>query len=141
MQRNVYSEINLHINWRVKQSLPVIVDGVEDRLYPYLRHRILSAPNVILHAIGGIADHLHVAVSVPPRLPIADWIGELKGASAHHINREIAHRKLLEWQSGYGVVSFGTSDLEWVISYVENQKAHHARGSIADRLERIAGRG
>jgi putative transposase len=46
-------------------------------------------------------------------------------------------RKLLEWQAGYGVVSFGTRDLEWVKSFVKNQRDRHARGQIVDRLERI----
>src|SRR5262249_23779387 len=46
-------------------------------------------------------------------------------------------RKLLDWQGGYGVVSFGTRDLEWVKAYVRNQKQHHAHGAVQDRLERI----
>ena len=141
MRRNIYSEINLHINWHTKHDLPVIVDRIEERLYRYLSHRIVTTPNVVLHAIGGTADHIHLGVSVPPALPIADWIGEAKGSSAHYINHEVARGKVLEWQSGYGVVSFGTKDLEWVVRYIENQKAHHARGSIVERLERIMARG
>lgn len=43
----------------------------------------------------------------------------------------------LQWQAGYGVVSFGTKDLEWVKAYVRNQKEHHARGTVQERLERI----
>ncbi|MCP9494378.1 MAG: hypothetical protein MSG64_07985 [Pyrinomonadaceae bacterium MAG19_C2-C3] len=38
--------------------------------------------------------------------------------------------------SRYGVVSFGTKDLEWVKQYVRNQKEHHACGQIYERLER-----
>ncbi len=45
--------------------------------------------------------------------------------------------KALEWQAGYGVVSFGTGDLPWVRDYVRNQREHHARGKVEDRLERI----
>jgi hypothetical protein len=37
----------------------------------------------------------------------------------------------------YGVVSFGTKDLEWVVKYVRNQKEHHANGTTALRLESI----
>jgi hypothetical protein len=46
------------------------------------------------------------------------------------------NRKLLDWQTGYGVVSFGTKDLPWVVSYVRNQKEHHAKGTIVGRLEK-----
>ena len=40
------------------------------------------------------------------------------------------------WQAGYGIVSFGTRDLPWVVAYVRNQKKHHADGTTHDRLER-----
>jgi len=43
----------------------------------------------------------------------------------------------LEWQSGYGIVCFGTKDLKWVVNYVLNQKEHHKKGKIYDRLEKI----
>lgn len=45
--------------------------------------------------------------------------------------------KSLQWQKGYGIVSFGTKDLKWVMNYVLNQKEHHSKGAIYDRLERI----
>jgi hypothetical protein len=35
------------------------------------------------------------------------------------------------------VVSFGTRDLPWVVAYIENQREHHARGTIHERLERV----
>ena len=82
-------------------------------------------------------DHIHVVVSIPPTLTISEWIGQLEGASSFYINHEIANRKLLDWQQGYGVVSFGTRDLKWVVRYVKNQKQHHAKGTTHERLERI----
>lgn len=137
MPRRVYSEINLHITWHTKQSAPVITTEIEARLFAYLKHRILGTPEIHFHALGGTENHIHLAVSVPPTLEIAKWIGQLKGASSHYINHEVANRKLLEWQDGYGVVSFGTKDLAWVARYIEKQKEHHARKQIHERLERI----
>lgn len=137
LPRNVYSEINLHITWHTKESLRVLVDQIENRAHHYLRHRMLQTPEVIVHEVGGVEDHVHIAVSVPSSLLVSEWIGELKGASAHYINSEIANRKLLAWQAGYGVVSFGTKDLPWVAAYIRNQKEHHALGTTQERLERI----
>jgi hypothetical protein len=45
--------------------------------------------------------------------------------------------KILQWQSGYGVVSFGTRRLDWVVEYIRNQREHHAKGTVHERLERI----
>ena len=136
MPRNVYSEINLHLTWHTKCDTPVLVDTVEDRTHHYLRHRALQTPGVIVHEVGGTDNHVHLVVSIPPTVAIADWIGELKGACSHHINHEVCNRKVLAWQDGYGVVSFGTRDLPWVVSYVRNQKDHHAEAHTHERLER-----
>ena len=137
MKKHVYSEINLHITWHTKLNHPMITDRIEERLHTYLRHKILSTPGAICHAIGSIQDHIHLAASVRPTLLISEWVGQLKGASSRYINSEIARKRVLEWQEGYGVVSFGTRDLDWVVRYIQNQKEHHARGSIVERLERI----
>ncbi len=139
MSRNVYAEINLHLTWHTKQSAPVLTEVIEDRLHHYLQHRILQASGVLFHGIGRTENHIHLAVSILPTLLISEWVGELKGASSHYINHEIANRKLLEWQSGYGIVSFGAKDLPWVLSYIKNQKQHHARGATHARLEKIEG--
>ena len=136
MPRNAYSEINLHFVWHTKENVPVLEGSIEKHLYDFLKDRALQAPGLYFHAIGGIEDHVHPVVSVPPTLLISDWIGQMKGSSSHYINHRIVNRHLLDWQTGYGVVSFGTGDLPWVISYVRNQKQHHAKGTTQERLER-----
>jgi REP element-mobilizing transposase RayT len=136
MPNRVYSEINFHITWHTKNSLPMITDKIESRLYGNLKHKMLETPEVIVHAIGGIEDHIHVAVSVPPTIQPSDWIGQLKGASSYQINK-LFGQKQLEWQHGYGIVSFGTKDLPWILNYVLNQKEHHRSGKTFERLERI----
>jgi putative transposase len=81
---------------------------------------------------------VHVVATIPPTLLISEFVGQLKGASAHDVNVQLGpHGKVLQWQAGYGVVSFGTRDLEWVREYVRDQREHHAHGRIHDRLERI----
>ena len=137
MPRNVYSEINLHIVWHVKDSGPVLKDRIESQLHRFLRGRAMETAGVFWHGCGGTDDHVHVVVTVPPTLLVSEWIGELKGSSSHYINHEIANRKVLHWQTGYGVVSFGSKDLPWVLGYVRRQREHHAAGEVHERLERI----
>jgi putative transposase len=73
-----------------------------------------------------------------PTVLISDFIGQLKGSSAHETNRQFGRgRKILEWQTGYGVVSFGTKGLDWVVAYIRKQSEHHTRGTVHERLERI----
>jgi hypothetical protein len=37
----------------------------------------------------------------------------------------------------YGVVSFGTKNLDWVKQYILNQRSHRGAGKTVDRLERV----
>lgn len=135
MARRSYSEINLHITWHTKDNLPQIDASIEAALYRFLRNKIVNTEGAFFHAIGGIETHVHIGTSVRPTVDIDKWIGQLKGASSHEFG------KALQWQQGYGVVSFGTRDLPWVVAYIENQKERHKRGDISERLERIDGDG
>jgi|ERR1043165_1251694 putative transposase len=126
-----------HLVWRTKESLPLITPAMEPLLHKYLIHRALETPEAIVHAVGGIEDHVHMAVSLPPTVEVAKWIGDIKGASSHAINHGPCGAGALAWQVGYGVVTFGAGDLEWVAAYVRNQREHHASGKTPDRLERI----
>lgn len=138
MSHNYYSEINLHLTWHAKESLPLLTPQVQGLAYRYVRQRIINTPGVTVHEVGGTETHIHLAVSIPPTLLISDFVGQLKGASSHEVNEQFGlHGKKLQWQVGYGVVSFGTRDLDWVKEYIRNQQDHHARGRISDRLERI----
>jgi putative transposase len=138
MSRNYYSEINLHVVWHTKDSLPLLTPQVEPLAHRFLKKRIAETSGAFYHEIGGIETHLHLVVSVPPTLLISDFIGQLKGGASHDVNEAVGrHSKVLQWQIGYGVVSFGTRDLPWVVEYVRNQREHHARGMVHERLERI----
>ena len=139
MSRNYYSEINLHIVWRAKNSSPLLTPTIEPVVQRALKKRIIDTPEAFVHEIGGTETHVHLAVTIPPTLNISDWIGQLKGGSSHDVNQQIgARQKVLQWQVGYGVVSFGTGDLGWVTAYIRNQREHHAQQKTQRRLERIA---
>ena len=71
-------------------------------------------------------------MTIPPTLLISDWVGKLKGASSHYVNHRLLNRKVIDWQAGYGVVSFGTKDLEWVTRYIRNQKEHHRKSTTCE---------
>jgi REP element-mobilizing transposase RayT len=138
MARKYYSEINLHITWHVKESAPLLVPKVETIVHHYLRGRCINTPGVFIHEIGGIETHVHLCLTIAPTITVSEFIGQLKGASSHDVNQKLgAGKKLLEWQAGYGVVSFGTSNLAWVKAYVRNQRERHAQNKTMNRLERI----
>ena len=137
MPRNVYWELFYHFVWRTKDDAPLLTASVEPLAHRFLIHRALQTPEAMVHAVGGIEDHIHLAASLPPTVEIAKWIGDIKGACSHEINHGPCGPGALAWQSGYGVVSFGKRDLPWVVAYIKRQREHHASGRIEERLERI----
>jgi putative transposase len=136
VSRNYYAEIHLHVVWHTKASAPLLEPKVEAIVHHYVRGRCIDTRGVYIHEIGGIEDHVHLCVSIAPTILISDFVGKIKGASSHETNHKLGY-KALEWQTGYGVVSFGTGDLQWVRAYVREQRQRHASRKIAERLERI----
>lgn len=138
MSQNYYAEIYLHLTWHTKLSRPMLNPQVAELAYAALREKAAALGGILIHDIGGIATHVHLAVSIQPTVTISEMVGALKGYSSHEVNRRAARGgKVLEWQTGYGVVSFGAKDLPWVSAYIQNQEAHHANRTDQDRLERI----
>jgi putative transposase len=134
MSSHVYHEMFVHMNWHTKGDHPILRGQVEELSYAALRQKAATVSGVHLHFLGGTDTHVHLAVQYEPRLAVAQIIQELKGASAHSVNERLRH-KALQWQRGYGAVSFGHKNLAWIAEYIQKQREHHARGTIQPRLE------
>jgi putative transposase len=134
MASHVFTEIFLHINWHTGDDLPLLKRDVEAVAHNYIRNRCRQTKGVFFQGIGGTDDHIHLALQVEPFVLVSDFIGDLKGATAHEVNQQLK-RKLLAWQRGYGIVSFGKRQLPWVLGYLARQREHHATGKIFARLE------
>jgi len=134
MSSHVYHEVFLHLNWHTKADAPVLRDEVESCTYKAIDAKCRSLKGVYLHAIGGTDTHVHLAISIEPFATVSEVVQGIKGASAYDVNCHFG-RKALEWQRGYGVVSFGKRNLDWVRDYIARQREHHAKQALTSRLE------
>ena len=132
-----YWRLFYHFVWGTKHGEPLIDPQFEQGLYRAIGAKVADLGG-ILHAVGGISDHVHLAVSVPPKTALSTFIGQVKGSSAHFVNHEIRPGYAFYWQDEYGVVSFGERQLSWVVRYVRDQAQHHAQGSALGRLECVS---
>jgi hypothetical protein len=89
-----------------------------------------------VYALNGMPDHVHMVVSIPPKIAVATFIGQIKAVAATHFNKLRTSTTLLFWQAEYGVFSFDKKRLPNIITYVERQKQHHAENSTIPLLER-----
>jgi putative transposase len=77
---------------------------------------------------GGEDDHVHMMVSVHPKIAISNLVGKLKGKSSYVLRKEywsIIKKKLWGnhfWSPSYCVVSCGGAKLDLVKAYIKNQR-------------------
>lgn len=131
----VFWRCHYHAIWTTYRREPLITAAMEAVIIEAIRRksRELACP---LLAVNGVADHIHVAVSIPPRIAAADWLGQVKGLSAYEINQHFPDRAApFGWQTGYGLLTFGARNLTYVVAYIENQKTHHAEHTTQPYLE------
>ena len=65
-------------------------------------------------------------------MALADLIQEIKADSTHFVNkRRLVHGRF-SWQEGYGAFSYGHSQLNTIIRYIQDQEKHHQRRSFKD---------
>ena len=128
-------QLHYHFVWATKGRVPIIEPDAEAQIYDLIRGKAAGlGANVF--ALNGMDDHVHLVVAVPPKLAVANFIGQVKGATSARYNQAARRETPLDWQDEYGVFSFDGKRLPNYIAYVENQKAHHADGQLIRILER-----
>jgi putative transposase len=129
-----YWRLFYHFIWGTKGRAPLITAEFESDLHNVIAAKAKNLGGLV-HAVGGVADHVHLAVSVPPSIALAQFVGQVKGNSSHFVNQHITLSTPFYWQTEYGVVSFGGKQLDMVVKYVHNQATHHQTGTIMKFLE------
>lgn len=119
-----------HIVWTTKNRLPLITSELEPDFYRYLSAKI-NEIGCIPHALGGMEDHIHFVVSIPPRMSISEFVKKVKGSSSRFANQ----RGTFAWQRSFGVFSLGAKQLPMALEYVENQKTRHKNKNLISWLE------
>ena len=133
-KHHAFHAIFLHVNWHCHADKPLLRPKVELACRSYLEAYCEKHGGVRLLAVGGTETHVHLALQVEPTICPSEFIGKLKGAASHDLNKRFG-RATVKWQVGYGVVSFAERDLRGVLRYIKNQKEHHAKGTVNRVLE------
>lgn len=129
---NTYHSINLHLIFSCKERRPLITHDIQERLYSYIGGILRKRDCVLLEA-GGVSDHVHLLIGMPPRHALSDVMRELKSNSSKWVHETFPDREF-GWQDGYGVFSVSISKLKPTREYIQTQEAHHAKTSFQDEL-------
>ena len=131
-----YWQLFYHLVWSTKDRQPLLTPQVEKHIYGYLASKAVGLKGVV-YTIGGIIDHVHMVVSIPPAISVSKFVGQIKGATSTRFNKSGISDVPFKWQDEYGAFSFDAKRLPNYIAYVERQKEHHAEGTIIPILERM----
>ena len=114
---NTYSQIHIQFVYAVKFRESIIGKDWKDELYKYTTG-IIQKNNHKLIAINGMFDHIHILIGMRPTQSISDLIQDVKGCSSKWINKKGVLKGKFEWQEGYGAFSYGKSQVNDVVNYI-----------------------
>ncbi|MGD8403471.1 MAG: IS200/IS605 family transposase [Anaerolineales bacterium] len=98
-----YWKLYYHFIWGTKNRLPLIDAEFESGLYRAIAAKVKKMSGFV-HAIGGTKDHVHLGISIPPKIAPTKFIGDVKGNSSHYVNHIIKPDFEFYWQDEYGVL-------------------------------------
>ena len=131
---STYYSLHYHIVFSTRDRAPMISSERKERLHGYLGGTVRGLGGVV-HAVGGVEDHVHLSVGLKTTHCIADFMRELKSQSSGWAKANLYEK--FGWQEGYAVFSVSASGLAPVEKYIRNQESHHARHDFVDELRAL----
>lgn len=122
-----------HCVWSTKGRQPVLTPPIQARLWPYLGG-IARANKTPALAIGGVADHVHILLSLSATLTISKAIQLLKGNSSKWLHEEFPELRTFSWQEGYGAFTIGMSGVPETKNYIAAQAEHHKKKTFQEEF-------
>ena len=132
-----------HTKWQCKYHVIFIPKYRRKRLYGVVKRelgdvfdRLASQKECIIEEGHVMPDHVHMLISIPPKLAVSSVVGYIKGKSAIHVARHFLKRERNYagqrlWARGYFVDTVGR-DTEAIRRYIQKQDAEDRR---IDQLE------
>ena len=121
----------VHIVFSTKNRDSLINDGIASALHAYLAGTARKL-DCECFRVGGVADHVHLAMRLATTRTAAKVVSEIKTGSSiwmkEHGIRQFA------WQRGYALFSVGPADVGALLRYIDAQKAHHRKRDFRDEM-------
>jgi REP element-mobilizing transposase RayT len=126
---STFFSLHYHLIFSTKERRPFIGAEWAPRMHSYLGG-IIRGMNGVAEIVGGVADHVHLLISLRPVHCIADLMRDMKKDSSTWAKTNFDRG--FAWQEGYAAFSVSPSATNAVKKYIANQEAHHAKSSFVD---------
>jgi REP element-mobilizing transposase RayT len=84
--------------------------------------------------VGGYSDHIHILCLLSKKITQIRFVEEVKKQSSKWIKTIDRNYSAFYWQEGYGIFSVNPSQIETVVSYIQNQEEHHRKRTFQEEL-------
>ena len=121
---NTYTQLYTHIVFHTKSTGIIMRDEDLSRVFQYIGG-IIREEGAVPFAIGGVADHIHILMSLPKTVALSDLMRVIKAKSSKWLRRLDSYYEPFSWQDGYGAFSVSPSLMERTKQYILGQAEHH----------------
>jgi REP element-mobilizing transposase RayT len=83
-------------------------------------------------AVGGIENHIHLCIALPPTMCLADAVSTFKSNSSRWLKEKGARD--FSWQTGYGAFSISPPQFPAVRRYIDSQREHHKKRTYEEEF-------
>ncbi len=128
------TQVYVHFVWATHDRLPLVTTDLERRLYRYITE-VCERYSCTVFSVGGMPDHVHLLVLMSPKTSVSALMKNVKGSSSRFVSAELTLGEWFDWQDHYGAFSVAPRERERIIAYIENQKRHHAEGTLFPNAE------
>jgi len=122
------SHLLVHIVFSTKDRRPLLNSEWIGSMHAYLAGAVRGA-GCDCHRVGGVADHVHIAVGLSRTVSVANLVEAIKTSSSKWAK---ANCPDFAWQRGYGAFSMTAACLPQLLAYIDNQAEHHEMRTFAD---------
>lgn len=128
-----YTNLVYHIVSRTYRSEPTIIEENERELYAYIMGTVNNLKGK-LYRIGGMPDHIHMLVSVPPTMALSGFMRRVKRSSSEWLITNTHFPSFAGWGQSYAAFTYSRADIPAVKNYIINQKNHHRAVTLESEL-------
>lgn len=128
---NTYTQIYIHVVFAVQGRQSLIRREHNNELQKYITGIITNNGQKLI-AINNMLDHMHILIGQKPSIALSDLVRDIKAGSSGFINDRRWVAGKFAWQEGFGAFSYGHSQLNTVIRYIQNQQEHHRRRTFTE---------
>jgi REP element-mobilizing transposase RayT len=133
---NTFYRMHCHLVFSTKSRRPFLQGEAKSRVWAYLGG-ISNENGVKPVAIGGMDDHVHLLLEIPPKYAPSKIVQVLKGGSSKWIHDTFLELRAFGWQDGYGLFAVSKSNVSDVIEYITHQEEHHRQRTFEDEFRSL----